>query len=301
MAFLALPPFLSAIIALSLGCFILLKKPRTPVKRTFALLCFETFYWHACWFISYFLHTPTAKDSIVRLAWTIITFIPVTYYEFAVEFLGIERERKLIRILYVLAALFLVPLWTTNLFIAGAKDFWFGYYPRVGPLHSLYLLMLFGFLVRAVMLLMGALKDPQLSDTERNRKRFAFICHAVYFVTASEYLLNYGVPIYPVGAVTMPAAFLVMVYAITRYQLLDIEVFIKRTLVFAGLVGCVVAVMAFVTQDALIRFVNISRWLSNILAAVIIAIAYRPVRNWLVNATDKYLFQKKYDYKELLK
>ncbi len=92
--------------------------------------------------------------------------------------------------------------------------------------------------------------------------------------------------------------------AIVRHQLMDIEVIIRRTVVFAGLAGSVVAVvslMAFVTQDLLGQFIGISRVWSNIFAAMIIAALYGPIRNWLVNATDKYLFQKKYDYRDLLR
>ena len=72
---------------------------------------------------------------------------------------------------------------------------------------------------------------------------------------------------------------------------------------FAGLVGSVVAVvslMAFVSQDLLTRVVTIPEWLSNVLAAGVIAGVYGPLRNWLVNVTERYLFQRKYDYKELL-
>jgi signal transduction histidine kinase len=85
---------------------------------------------------------------------------------------------------------------------------------------------------------------------------------------------------------------------------LDIEVVIKRTIQFAGLVGSVVvvvSVVAFVSQDVLARFVEIPRWLSNVFAAGIIAALYGPVRDWLTNITDRYLFQKKYDYKQLLR
>ncbi len=96
----------------------------------------------------------------------------------------------------------------------------------------------------------------------------------------------------------------ILAYAIIRHQLLDIEVVIKRTVVFAGLVTSVVAVvsfMTFVSQGVLVRFIQIPGWLSNVLAAAIIAGVYGPLRNRLVNMTDRYLFQKKYDYKELLK
>jgi len=84
---------------------------------------------------------------------------------------------------------------------------------------------------------------------------------------------------------------------------MEIEVLVRRTLRFAGLVGSVVMVVtlvAFVSQDVLIRFVQIPKWLSNVFAAAIIAAVYGPLRNWLVESTDRYLFQKKYDYKELL-
>ena len=95
-----------------------------------------------------------------------------------------------------------------------------------------------------------------------------------------------------------------LAYAVVKHQLLDIEVVIKRTVVFAGLVASVVGVVsmvAFVSQDVLIRFVAIPKWMSNVLAAGIIAGVYGRVREWLVNATERYLFQKKYDYKELLR
>lgn len=95
-----------------------------------------------------------------------------------------------------------------------------------------------------------------------------------------------------------------LAYTILKYQLLDIEVIIRRTVVFAGLAGSVVAVVslvAFVSQDLLGQYIGISRAWSNIFAAMIIAALYGRIRDWLVNATDKYLFQKKYDYRELLK
>ena len=85
---------------------------------------------------------------------------------------------------------------------------------------------------------------------------------------------------------------------------MDIEVIIRRTVVFAGLVASMVMVVssvAFVTQDLLGQFVGISRFWSNIIAAMVIAAVYGPIRSWLVNVTEKYLFQKPYDYRQLLR
>ncbi|MDP3722669.1 MAG: ATP-binding protein, partial [Candidatus Omnitrophota bacterium] len=125
-----------------------------------------------------------------------------------------------------------------------------------------------------------------------------------YFLSASDILVNYGFEFYPLGFIAILLALGVWAYAIVRHQFMDIEVIVKRTLVFAGLVGSVVVVvslMAFLSQEVLIRVVAIPRWLSNVFAAAIIAGVYGPLRNWLTNATERYLFQKKYDYKALLK
>ena len=46
---------------------------------------------------------------------------------------------------------------------------------------------------------------------------------------------------------------------------------------------------------------GIPRFWSNVLAAGIIAASYGRLRVWLVNVTDRYLFQKQYDYRELLR
>jgi len=128
-----------------------------------------------------------------------------------------------------------------------------------------------------------------------------------YIGGGANFLLvfNINLPLVnPLGTYAVPLYVLATAYAIVRHQLLDIEVVIKRTLVFAGLAGSVVAVVAlatFVSQDVLSRFVAIPRIWSNVFAAAVIAGVYGRLRAWLVNVTDRYLFQKKYDYKELLK
>ena len=143
------------------------------------------------------------------------------------------------------------------------------------------------------------------SAIEKNQFRYLLLGVSIAVVTGLySFLPNFGIDVYPLGPLGQTLYLSIVAYAIVQHQLMDIEVVIKRTLVFAGLAGSVVAVvalMAFVTQDVLARFVATPRWFSNVLAAVVIAGVYGPLRNWLVNITDRFLFQKKYDYKELLK
>jgi len=229
MPLLSIPPLLSGTFALTLASFVFLKNPRSPLNRTFSLLCFQTFFWQACWFMTYFFHEPFQKDLIIRAAWITVVFIPFTYYEFVVRFLGLGEELRWVRWTYIFASVFLVLDWSSDLFIAGYQDFWWGYYTKAGPLHPLYLIVALWFLLRALLLLRRAARESGLSVTERNRRRLAFVSHFLYIFAACEYSINYGFPLYPIGAVVMPAAFCVSTYAMIRYQLMDIRIVITKT------------------------------------------------------------------------
>ena len=108
---------------------------------------------------------------------------------------------------------------------------------------------------------------------------------------------------YPVGNVLIWLYLVISTYAIVRHKLFDIEVIIKKTLVFAGLfVSAYILLIsiAFLSQNLFQSFVTV-RWLAVIPSVLIVIFALKPLEKMLVNITDKFLFQKKYDYKDLLK
>ena len=111
--------------------------------------------------------------------------------------------------------------------------------------------------------------------------------------------------IYPMGNITIVLYTIMVTYAIIRHQLLDIEVIIRRTVVFAGLLAAIFAILVLPTlliQEYLFRGAHTGgRLLGLTLSGLIIIVSLRRIENFLINITDRYLFQKKYDYKELLK
>lgn len=154
---LLIPPLVSSIFAITLGLFVCVKHIRSSINSVFALLCFETFHWQICWFISYFLTGASEKDLIIRIAFSSIIFIPFTYYHFAVLFLNLSFEKSYIKFGYAFGLLALILLWTSNMFIEGYREFWWGYYPKVGVLFSIYLMVVFFYITRALFLILMAL------------------------------------------------------------------------------------------------------------------------------------------------
>jgi K+-sensing histidine kinase KdpD len=82
---------------------------------------------------------------------------------------------------------------------------------------------------------------------------------------------------------------------------MDIEVVIKKSLVFAGMFAFVFGVVVAVAMLVAQLLGGANNLLILAISALIITFTLRPIEAWLVNATDKFLFQKKYEYKQILR
>jgi signal transduction histidine kinase len=105
---------------------------------------------------------------------------------------------------------------------------------------------------------------------------------------------NYAVLIYGLG----------VTFIILKYRFLDIEVIVKKTLVFAGLLGFVYAsflIATFIAQALLSAYFGLNNTWAFLICIFLIVLGYDPIRRFLVNLTDQFLFQKKYDYQKVLK
>jgi len=141
---------------------------------------------------------------------------------------------------------------------------------------------------------------------KKNQIKYFMLGMAVgFFGGATNFLLPFKIDLYPYGNFLIPVYCGIVTYAILRHQLLDIEVVIKKTLVFAGLLASVFTILVLPTlliQEYIFRTASDgTKLLGMTLSGILIILSLRRIENFLMNITDKYLFQKKYDYKELLK
>jgi signal transduction histidine kinase len=85
---------------------------------------------------------------------------------------------------------------------------------------------------------------------------------------------------------------------------MEIEIIIKKTLIFAGLftvLYTVIATFTFLGQVVFEQVTGGNRWVSLAPSIVVIVLILRPLENFLTRVTDRFLFQKRYDYRELLR
>ncbi|MFH1428705.1 MAG: ATP-binding protein [Candidatus Margulisiibacteriota bacterium] len=96
---------------------------------------------------------------------------------------------------------------------------------------------------------------------------------------------------------------LFIAYAILKHKFLDIEVIIKRSFIFATLVAAVSltytgSVIFF--GEVLQRFYSHGRTGAAVLTGVLITMGFQPLKKWLTRTTDRFLFQKRYNYQRTL-
>ena len=91
--------------------------------------------------------------------------------------------------------------------------------------------------------------------------------------------------------------------AIVRYRLMDVEVIIKRALVYAAAVAAIIAMYAILVKVARELFVGGSEKHNNVialLATLVVVLLSRPVKNAIQTALDRVYYRDRYDYRRAL-
>ncbi len=286
----------------ALGLFVLSRNFSSKLNRTFCAFLLAVGLWSLGFFLTMFQSLPyefTLLSS--RLSHLSGGVSPIIYLYFVIQFLKLNRKVHPLNwsLTAFISVMCLTPLVVKELRL----KLFFPYYPEAGILYPLFIVNYLGNFGKAFLILNGEYKR---ADSELRRMQIIYALVAVligWLSVGTLFLLIYNIQMTP-ALIFLPLLVILFAYSIIRHQFLDIEVIIKRTVVFAGLslgVLGAVALMTFVTQDVLARYIAIPKILSNFIAAGLIAAFYNPLRVWLINITDRFLFQKKYDYKELLK
>jgi len=125
---------------------------------------------------------------------------------------------------------------------------------------------------------------------------------------AFGYALPYAAgiePSLPMQLSAIPLSLIPLAYAsaIVRYRLMDIEVIVKRALVYVAAVLAIVAISAVLLQTVERVFVREDtgyNWLIAVLATFVAFLLAPPVKNAMQNVLDRAFYRDRYDYRRAL-
>jgi PAS domain S-box-containing protein len=109
----------------------------------------------------------------------------------------------------------------------------------------------------------------------------------------------------PMQLSAIPLGLIPLAYAcaIVRYRLMDIEVIVKRGLVYAAALGAIVAIYAGMlqfVQHVWLKGDSEHNWIIAFLATLVALLLAPPVKNSIQNVLDRAFYRDRYDYRRAL-
>lgn len=285
--------------------FILAGRKHDPIVRSYLKWSASV----AMWALGYGMTLSGAFSPEVTLVWNRLchafaVFIPVFFLELVMSLIQKDplKSRSMIAV-YASGILLFAAAWTDNL----VSGLWVmkgaGYQPVAGPLYVVF--GAFFWIVVCEGLVLLAKETRRLFGQERQQIRIFMVGSAIGYLGGSTLFIQaFGLTVPPVGVFFISSYVLFTGYAIYKYGFMDVELIVRRATVFAGLfifVYSVVALFTVLGQQYFEKLLGWPVWTAMIPSILIITMSVRPLENALINATEKYLFQKEYDYRELMR
>ena len=293
-----LNPFAISGLLIAVTCFILIfilfKYGRTKFHQLWALFHLAV----GIWGVGIFCIGISTSEELARIGWKIALFsgplIAVFCYRTASELCEV-RNKKIITFAYLYGIFFSPAFIITDLFHAPMRfafnSFYYIQFTDIFfHIYSLFWLILVAF---GHYLLFKCYRHP-----EGLKQYHAFYFLIYMFIGFSGGSLNflpcYGIDLYPAFNFTIPIAALMMTYIIFKRQIMNINIVIKKGLVYSTLV-------AIITAGYLIFVISIGRLFQglvgyqsfavNLFAIFTIAILFNPLRDRIQVFLDKRFFK----------
>ena len=112
-------------------------------------------------------------------------------------------------------------------------------------------------------------------------------------------------PSIPMGLTAIPLGFIPLAFAsaIIRYRLMDVEIILKRLLIYTSAVAAIVAIYVLILRASggyLVEGEDDHRWIIAFLATVVVILLAKPVKDGLQKAIDRAFYRDRYDYRRAL-
>lgn len=224
-----------ALCHVGLALFVLFRDSRSKLNHWFVLVCISVF----CW--SFGLYKHTLADSLIQARfWDLFLhlsaiFIPWAFLHFC--FVFIHKKRNLIVNLIDISTLtlFLVFLFKPSFFMYEITDKpHFNYFPTAMPGYVVYT---GGFFVLMIYMMLEIWLFSRKTDSILYKQQVKYFLTGliIAFIGAStNFFAVFFKNVYPIGCYLVGIFAFTVGYAIIKHRLMDIDVFIRRGLIYLG-------------------------------------------------------------------
>lgn len=298
----------TAVVNLLLSLFVFNQSIRSDLKKSFISYSLTICWWSTFLYLHSYIKNERSSFLFCGLLHAGAALIPAMFLNFLYHFFEIRSSgyKLVLRLAWLLSGVYscislFFPTW---MFPRVVPKLCFPYYLNGTPLYFSWMILFFLITAFAHYVLLREYQKAEL--VKKKQLKYFFIANVLgYLGGIGDFFPVFNIFEFPFPYGNYGVIFfsVMTAYTIVRYRFFDIEVIVRKTLVFAGLLAFVFGVFGaatFLVQEVLYHLGAGKLWTYAISLSIIV-LAYDPIRNLLINLTDKYLFQKKYDYQKLLK
>jgi len=228
-------------------------------------------------------------------------FLLPIYFNFVDVFLG-KSSGKLTLSLYGWGLLLgLLNIFTDFLAVPTPNAF-FNFYTNPGPLYFLFVAYLIPTIGYPTFRLFFSYRNQDAGKKNQILYLFAGTCLG-WMGGLSTLLPVFGFSPMPFGIFLVFAYVGIVAYAIRRHRLMDISIFVRKTLVYSSVIALLMAIyLSFVAVFAKVfeGFSGYQTTFSSALAAALISFCFHPVRKRIQSFVDAKFFRQYVDREEKL-
>jgi signal transduction histidine kinase len=277
--------------------FVIFNNPKTKTNRYFTFYALSIAMW-AIFQLSW-ISAIYKSDALLymQIALTFALFIPPTFFHFTCHLVNDYKKHAQIVFYSYIFSLAMIPIVYTPLFIIDVQKIsMIRNWPVAGNLFILLVLEYLTLIAYALFIIYKKLKTTTGPQHQQLRYIFWGILIA-YIGGSTNFFLCYHIFIPPYGNILIPIYSIFITYAIFKYQLMDINIIIKRSLVYSILITILTIfyfLSIYITEHIFQVMFGYKSFLFSLASATVIALAFIPLRNVIQTFVEKILFRGNY-------
>ncbi len=220
----AIPTFLTAAFLLGLGMAVVVREKASKVSLSFFYLALTISWWLFSFSMMYCAEVASVALFWAKLGYVTVPFIPVMVFFFSLAVLQLSPHYKSWSwASLVTASFFSLSALATNHLITHVQSFYWGYYPQYGGLRYPFLAFFFLLVIKSILQFWEAYKNTPIHSRHHHRVALFLLAFIIATFGSIDYLIKFGVPIYPIGFIPILVFALVAAATISRFDLQDIS------------------------------------------------------------------------------
>lgn len=288
------------ILNFSASLFFAIVKPHSKLKTLWVLYTFLV----SIWALGFFISTVTSNYDIALL-WCRIqnhsaTLIPLFFLHFIIIVLRKEHyHKKLLQYFYILnISYFFFSLLNYKDFVVNVEDkIGVPNYTEAGWMYYPFPFIFITTVLLAFILIQRHF--PSLPKKIKDQINLIKIGVGIGFSSgASSFFLSFDIPIDPSYPLFLTSIYtFTFSYAVIKHQLLDIKIFIQKSILYTLLISILTIfyiLLIYIAENIFQNLIGYRSIFPSLIFATLIAFIFIPLRHFLQNIIDKFIFKESY-------